>query len=43
MSIKDCELELDEFQHQVTSPDTSDFPCTAYFTDIERQFAGVLP
>lgn len=43
MTIKDCELELDENKYQSTSPDTLLFPCTAYLTDVKHQFSGELP
>jgi len=43
MTIKDCELELDDNKYQPTPADTLLFPCTAYFTDVQNQFAGELP
>ena len=43
MTIKDCELELDETKHQATPSNTLLFPCTAYFTDIKNHFSGELP
>ena len=43
MTVKDCELELDENKHQATPSDTLLFPCSAYFTDIKNKFAGELP
>lgn len=43
MTVKDCELELDDNMYQATPADTLLFPCTAYFTDIKNKFAGELP
>ena len=43
MTVKDCELELDENKHQATPSDMLLFPCSAYFTDVKNKFAGELP
>ena len=43
MTIKYCELDLEDDKKQISPSESLLFPCTAYFTDIKNRMMGTLP